>query len=81
MQKGTLIQLRYKPRLNEVKPPGGCLGFFKGILSSKLDKNPGANSASEFDNYFSLILTFFHVSKMISPEKADIFYCGWNIDI
>jgi hypothetical protein len=25
------------------------LRFFKGILSSELDKNPGANSAGEFD--------------------------------
>jgi hypothetical protein len=25
------------------------LRFFNGILSSELDKNPGTNSASEFD--------------------------------
>jgi hypothetical protein len=30
--------------LNEVKASGGCHGFFRGNLSSELDKNPGANS-------------------------------------
>ena len=35
--------------MNEVKPPADASGFFNGILSSELDKNPGANSASEFD--------------------------------
>ena len=41
--------LGVKPRLNVVKASGGCLRFFNGILSSELDKNPGTNSASEFD--------------------------------
>ena len=37
-----------KPRLNEVKPPVDASDFL-GVLSSELDKNPGANSAGEFD--------------------------------
>ncbi len=39
----------FTPRLNEVKPPADVMDFFKGSLSSKLDKNPDANSTGEFD--------------------------------
>jgi len=44
--KSSLIQWGFKPkpRLNEVKPPADALRFFRGSLSSELDKNPGANS-------------------------------------
>jgi hypothetical protein len=35
--------------MNEVKPPADASDFFKGILSSELDKNPGAISTGEFD--------------------------------
>ena len=38
------IQWGFKLRLNKVKASGGCLRFFKGNLSSKLDKNLGANT-------------------------------------
>ena len=40
MQKGSLIQWGFKPRLNEVKPPVDASDF-KENLSSELDKNPG----------------------------------------
>jgi hypothetical protein len=39
----------FKSLLNEVKSLRRVMRFFKGNLSSKLDKNPDANSVGEFD--------------------------------
>jgi hypothetical protein len=53
-----------------------ALRFFNGILSSELDKNPGAKSASEFDNVLkvkvrsTLALTFLLFKALFSNFVA-----------
>lgn len=43
-KKKQLFQWGFKPLLDKVKASGGCLRFFKGIFSSKLEKILDANT-------------------------------------
>jgi hypothetical protein len=40
----TSNSVGFKSLLNKVKASGGCLRFFRGNFSSKLEKNLGANT-------------------------------------